>query len=166
MQQKLRRHLLKPKEAKLVINKAAEKLKINFDTISNSKTKIESAETDFGQLIIINNKPLFFKSGETVLPTLFLDEIQQMPKIVVDMGAVPYICKGADVMAPGIRRIEGEFEKGNLVVIVDENHGKAIAIGESLYNSQTTQTTKKGAVIKTLHFVSDKVWNAAKLLNS
>jgi PUA domain protein len=80
------------------------------------------------------------------------------------MGAIPFVCKGANVMAPGIRRVEGEFSKGNLLVVVDEKHGKALALGESLLDSVVFKEIKNGPVIKTLHYVSDKYWNMAKLL--
>ena len=72
------------------------------------------------------------------------------------MGAVPFVCKGANVMAPGIRKVEGEFVKGDLVVIVDEKHGKALALGESMLDAAILRETKKGPVIKSLHYVSDK----------
>jgi PUA-domain protein len=165
MSQKRRRHSLKLKEGKLILNKVSERLKINLVTIVGSKANVETVEADFGQIILVNGKPLLFKVDDHVLPTLFFNELSvHMPRIVVDMGAVPYVCKGADVMAPGIRRIEGEFGNGDLVVVVDETHGKALALGESLYDSQTARTTKKGAVVKTLHFVGDKIWNFAKSL--
>ena len=167
MSQKRRRYSLKLKEGKLILNKISERLKINVETILGSKANVETVEADFGQIILVNGKPLLFKMDDHVLPTLFFNELSaHMPRIVVDMGAVPYVCKGADVMAPGIRRIEGEFGNGDLVVVVDETHGKALALGESLYDSQTARTTKKGAVVKTLHFVSDKVWNFAKTIAS
>ena len=86
------------------------------------------------------------------------------PKIVVDMGAVPYVCKGATVMAPGIVKIEGEFVKGDLVVVVDMKHGKALGLGETLMDAETARQTKKGPVTKTLHFVSDKIWDCIKSL--
>jgi PUA domain protein len=80
------------------------------------------------------------------------------------MGAIPYVCKGATVMAPGIVRIEGEFKSGELVVIADMKHGKALALGESLLDAETARLTKKGPVVKTLHYVSDKVWDYIKTL--
>jgi PUA domain protein len=80
------------------------------------------------------------------------------------MGAVPYVCKGATVMAPGIVRIEGEFGKGDLVVVVDMKHGKALGLGESLLDAETAKQTKKGPVVKTLHYVSDKIWDYTKTL--
>jgi PUA domain protein len=108
---------------------------------------------------------LFFRVGEKLLPTLlFQNFASQAPKVVVDMGAVPYVCNGADIMAPGIVRVEGEFGKGDLVLIVDEKHGKPLAIGESLHNAESARNTKQGAVVKNLHFVSDKIWNFVKTL--
>ncbi len=81
------------------------------------------------------------------------------------MGAIPYVCKGATVMAPGIVRIEGDFGVGGVVVVADMKHGKALAVGESLLDSETARNTKKGPVVKTLHFVSDKIWDYIKTLN-
>ena len=82
------------------------------------------------------------------------------------MGAVPYVCKGATVMAPGIVRIEGEFVKGDLVLVTDMKFGKALALGESLMDDGTAKTTKKGQIVKTLHYVSDKIWDFTKTLSN
>jgi PUA-domain protein len=160
-----RRHTLKSKEAKLIMNKVSERMKINFEAILGTKPNIEVVEADFGQIFLIKGKPLLFKIGDNVFPTLFFEELSaQIPKIVVDMGAVPYVCKGADIMAPGIVRIEGTFSKGDVVVVVDEKYGKTLAIGEALYDSETAKATKKGAVVQNRHFVSDMIWNFAKIL--
>jgi len=165
MSRRYRRYSLKSKEAKALLSKASEKLRVDLGAIVDAKANIEVVEADVGEVYLINGKPSLFRAGVEVFPTLLFNEIfAHMPKVVVDMGAVPYVCKGADVMAPGIRRIEGEFSNGNLVVVVDEKHGKALALGESFYDSLTARTTKKGAVVKTLHFVSDKIWNFAKAL--
>jgi PUA domain protein len=159
-----RRYTLKAKEAKQVLSEASKKLKIDLETLFGSKTNVEVIESDVGLIYLVGGKALFFRAEE-VLPMLtFEGFVAQAPKIVVDMGAVPYVCKGADVMAPGIQRVEGEFGKGDLVVVVDEKHGKALALGESLFDSQTVRNTKKGATVKTLHYVSDKIWNFAKTL--
>jgi PUA-domain protein len=165
MPQKQRRYSLKSKDAKLILNEVAERLKVNVDALFGSKAKVEVAEVKFGQIYLIDGKPLFFKVGARVLPTLLFQDFAALaPKVVVDMGAVPYVCKGADVMAPGIVRVEGEFGKGELVLVVDEKHGKSLALGESLYDSETARSTKQGAVVKNFHFVSDKIWNFVKTL--
>ena len=165
MSHKSRRYSLKSKEAKLIISKVSEKTKIDLEAIVGTKPNIEVVEADFGQIFLIKGKPLLFKVGENVFPTLLFNELSaQIPKIVVDMGAVPYVCKGADVMAPGIVRIDGTFSKGDVVMVVDEKYGKMLAIGESLHDSETAKVTKKGAVVQNRHFVSDMIWNFAKTL--
>ena len=165
MPQRQRRHSLKSKDAKLILNEVSERLKVNVEALFGSKVNVEVVEVDFGQIYLVGGKPLFFKIGEEVLPTLFFKELSaRAPKIVVDMGAVPYVCNGADVMAPGIVRVEGEFGKGDLVLVVDEKHGKPLAVGESLYDAESVRNTKQGVVVKNVHFVSDKIWNFAKTL--
>src|SRR4030067_2091096 len=165
MSRKHRRYSLKSKDAKTILNKASEKLKINLASIVEAKANIEAIETDFGELFLINGKPLLFSTGEDVFPTLVFMEISsRMPKVVVDMGAIPYVCNGADVMAPGIVRFEGEFSKGDLVLVVDEKHGKPLALGEILYDSENAKSIKQGIVVKNIHFVSDKIWDFAQTL--
>jgi len=84
------------------------------------------------------------------------------PKIVVNMGAVPYVCNGADVMAPGVVRVEGEFKRDDFLLIVDEKHGKSLGIGTSLFDSQNMKDLKQGKVVKNFHYVGDKLWNFIK----
>jgi PUA-domain protein len=156
-----RRYPLKAKEAKQIIEETNQTLKLSFD----KDATVEVVESDVGEIYLIGGKPLLFKSGNRVLPTLLFTEFtSKAPRIVVDMGAIPYVCKGATVMAPGIVRYEGEFTTGDLALVVDMKHGKALAIGEVLMDSATARATKKGPVVKTLHFVSDKIWDYIKTL--
>jgi PUA-domain protein len=165
MPTKQRRYAVKSKEAKHILNEVSERLKVNVEALFGPKANVEVVEADIGKIYLVNGRPLFFKVGERLLPTLlFQDFASWAPKIVVDMGAVPYVCNGADVMAPGIVRVQGEFGKGDLVLVVDEKHGKPLALGESVYDAESARNTKQGVVVKTLHFVSDKIWNFAKTL--
>jgi PUA domain protein len=165
MPTKQRRYSLKTKEAKQILTEASKNLKLDIEALFGSKVNVEVVESDVGAVYLIGGKPLLYKAGDKVLPTLLFTEFTaQAPKIVVDMGAVPYVCKGADVMAPGIVRIEGEFSKGDLVLVVDMKFGKALALGESLYDAEAARQTKKGPVVKTLHYVSDKIWDYTKTL--
>ena len=165
MPTKQRRYALKTKEAKQILTEASKNLKLDIEALFGSKVNVEVVESDVGAVYLIGGKPLLYKAGDKVLPTLHFTEFTaQAPKIVVDMGAVPYVCKGADVMAPGIVRIEGEFSKGDLVLVVDMKFGKALALGESLYDAENAKQTKKGPVVKTLHYVSDKIWDYTKTL--
>jgi PUA domain protein len=162
---KQRRYALKTKEAKQILTEASTSLKLPLETLYGGKTNVEVVGSEVGLIYLIGGKPLLFKADDKILPTLHFTEFTAAaPRIVVDMGAVPHVCKGATVMAPGIVRIEGEFGKGDLVLVVDIKYGKALAVGESLMDAQTARQTKKGPIIKTLHWVSDKIWDYTKAL--
>ena len=165
MPKKYRRHFLKTKEARLLFEEASERLETDLNDLFNGKVDVELIETNFADIFLVNDRPLLVKAKEAFFPTLVFDEILALsPKVVVDMGAVPRICNGADVMAPGIVRFEGEFEKDNLVFVVDERHGKPLAVGKAVCDVNTAKTVKRGVVVKSIHFVGDNVWNFIKNL--
>ena len=148
-----------------MLSEASEKLRVDFKQIFKSKVDMELVETDFAEIFLINSMPLLVRIKEKILPTLAFNEIFALtPKVVVDMGAVPHVCNGANVMAPGIVRFEGEFKKGDFVFVVDEKHGKTIAIGEAAYDVDAAKKVAEGVVIKNVHFVGDKLWNFIKKL--
>ena len=120
-------------------------------------------ETENVEVFFFNGKPLLARADGRLFPTLAFEELLPlMPKIVVDMGAVPYVCKGADVMAPGVVSINGEFEKNDVLLVADERHGKTLAVGVALFSSEDMKATSHGKTVKTLHFVGDKLWNYLK----
>ena len=165
MPSKQRRYSLKAKEAKQVLAEASKNLRLDIEALFGAKVNVEVVESDVGLVYLVGGKPLLYKANNKILPTLLFNEFTaNAPKIVVDMGAVPYVCKGADVMAPGIVRFEGEFRKDDLVLVIDINHGKTLALGESLLDAEIARQTKKGPVVKTLHYVSDKIWDYIKML--
>lgn len=145
---------------------AAKTLKIDLDADFGSKATVEVVESEVGEIYLITNRAVLFKSTEKVLPTLLFSEFSaKAPKIVVDMGAIPYVCKGATVMAPGIVQVEDDFRTGDIVVIVDMKHRKTLAVGEALMDSVTARQTKKGPIVKNLHYVGDKVWEYIKTIS-
>ena len=165
MPEKFRRYFLKAKDAKALLEKASEKLKINLEQIFKAKANVELIQTEFAEIYLINNKPSLVKIGENIFPTLVFNEfLASSPKVVINMGAVPHVCNGANVMAPGIIRFEGEFREGDFVLVVDEKHGKPIAVGEIIYDTDTAKNVTHGIVVRNVHFVGDKIWNFIKKL--
>jgi PUA domain protein len=163
MPEKFTRHFLKTKEAEAFLTKSSEKLKGNLEQILKTKIKLELVQTEFAEIYIVNNKPLMVKVQEHIFPTLAFEEyIAISPKVYVDMGAVPHVCNGANIMAPGIRRIDGEFKSGDFVIVLDEKHSKPIAVGEIMYDSETAKKVTSGIVIKNIHYVGDKIWEFIK----
>ncbi|MEM2045163.1 MAG: DUF1947 domain-containing protein [Candidatus Bathyarchaeia archaeon] len=164
MSKGFKRHFIRSKDAKRLLKEACEKLKIPLESLSLSD-KVECLEADFCELFLVDKRPILFRVNDKIFPTLFfIEAIKSLPKAVVDAGAVPYICNGANVMAPGIIRFEGDFQKGDIIAVVDEKYGKPIAIGEVNYGRQEVSEVKHGAVVKTIHFVGDKIWVLGKNL--
>lgn len=89
------------------------------------------------------------------------EELQRFPSVTVDRGAVKFVCNGAKVMRPGIINFD-PFRKGDLVAVKDQVHGRAIAVGLALEDSEGAKQMTKGYVIDTLHYVSDKIWEGYK----
>jgi len=154
------RHVLKSSEKRAFIKRFTETFNINIEEIVGDRIEIEVAELhEKATLIIINGRPLLIESEGDLVPTLLFDElIGRFPKVFVDMGAIPHICNGADIMAPGIVRVDGEFKEGDLITVLDEKHGKAIAIARSLVNSEVIRNLKRGKVLKNIHYVGDPIW--------
>lgn len=129
------------------------------------KSRVETESVKNSEIIFVDGKPLAFRRDGEMIPLLTnISVLEKMPRITVDMGAVPHVVGGADIMAPGVRRVEGTFGESQLVTVVDEKHGKFLAVGRSLYGSEQFSTVHKGKVVASLHYVGDLVWEAVKLL--
>ncbi|MGC8895981.1 MAG: DUF1947 domain-containing protein [Candidatus Bathyarchaeia archaeon] len=165
MPEKYRRYFLKDKEAKLLLSKVSETFGVSLKQILNFKGNVELVETEFAEIYLFNGKPILAKTGERIFPTLvFSDFLNSAAKVVVDMGAVPHVCNGADVMAPGIVRFEGQFGRGDFVIVVDEKYSKPLAVGEALLGIEEAEKAKQGVVVKNVHFTGDRIWNFIKKL--
>jgi PUA-domain protein len=113
--------------------------------------------------ILKDSELMFFYTDEDVLlPSLKLILKKNfLLKIVVDMGAVPFVAKGADLMRPGIVGVDADVDEGSIVVIVDEQNMKPLAIGQSLFSKLEMEEMEAGKMVVNLHYVGDEVWNFA-----
>jgi PUA domain protein len=163
MSEKRRRYFLKEKEAKTLLTEVSQKAGLSLEQIMKTNINLEIVETDFAQIFLIKNRPILARIGEHIFPTLiFIEALSLVPKVVVDMGAIPHVCNGADIMAPGIVHVRGDVKKGDFVFVVDEKYGKAIAVGKALCDMSEAAKPKQGVVIRNIHFVGDKLWNFIK----
>jgi len=156
-------------------NKEVKELREKFDfmkPILNDADVVEVLQlTEKEFIYLVDGEPLFLKvvtnEGEYVIPTLFLIHksprgslLPSFPKAVVDAGAVKRIINGADVMRPGIKKLEGDFNKGSIVFVADEK-GRTIAIAASLYSKGEIEQMEKGKVLLNLHYLGDRAWRAS-----
>lgn len=124
------------------------------------KKKLELAVADEYKMLLVDGEPLFFfieeQPGFTVRGALKLQPAQK--RVFVDSGAVPFLIKGADVMRPGIVSVDPDIEEGDIVIIIENAHGKPLAVGRALV-SGNDMMGNSGKVIKNIHYVGDELWN-------
>jgi PUA domain protein len=157
---------------------------IRKDEIKNLRTRIEGA-LGIGELLlpqgctvevfsrekeeiyVVNGEPVFYvDENETVVPLLayLLRFDLPLPKVTVDVKAVPHLCNGADVFRPGLRQIDPTIGEGQTVVVIEEKNKKPICVGRSLMGSSDMEKAKGGKVILNLHYVGDDIWGFSKTL--
>ena len=129
---------------------------INSEDFFSIKDKLSLVNDDF---ITKDGKLLFFYSANKLIPSIKLLQQKNLLKhIIIDMGAVPFITKGSDLMRPGIVGISSDVEKGEIVAIKDEKNMVTLAIGKALFSKNEIEEMKAGKVILNLHHVGDKIW--------
>jgi PUA domain protein len=161
-----RRHHIKTRRAKELVSKISQQLKVTTLDMGDKRMSVEVVElSPTGELILLNNEAAFIQVDEQVLPTLVNAAVlKELPSVTVDMGAVPYICNGADVMAPGLVKIEGDFAVGDVVVVVEERFSKPIAVGKALSAAKDVAAQKRGKIAINCHYIGDAFWDAFKRL--
>ena len=82
---------------------------------------------------------------------------------MVDMGAVKFMCNGANVMRPGIKKYS-KFLKDDIVCVTEESKHKFLSVGKAMNDSSELETMSKGEIIKNIHYVSDKYWEIFKTI--
>jgi PUA domain protein len=156
----LKSNLISKTDTVLVLKDISEQWRLELPKIKNLKIY----ELDDNAKIMVGDGITALKVGQTYLPFLTdTKSLERFPNVTVDMGAVKFMCDGANVMRPGIRSFS-EFENGQLVCIVEESQKKFLAVGRALVSSSELQTMTKGVVIENLHYVSDKYWEIKKSL--
>ena len=151
------RHQLRKNQQKEIINLINNVFE-DADTVIGKK-RIELAQAEDQELILVDGKPLFFiTDGEPFFTVRGALELQPQKRLVmVDAGAVSFVAKGADIMRPGIVFADPDIKEGDLVIIVEQRHGKPLAIGRALVSGEQ-MIGDSGKVVKTIHFVGDRIW--------
>jgi PUA domain protein len=156
----LKSNLISKSETAVMLSDISSQWKMDLPKIKNLKI----FELEDNAALIVGEGLTALKLGGAYLPFLSDTEtLQRFPSVTVDMGAVKFMCNGANVMRPGIRRFT-EFEKGQIVCIVEESQKKFLAVGRALVSSKDVESMNKGVVVENLHYISDKYWEIKKSL--
>ena len=156
----MKSNLISKSETSTLLKKISQEWNIEFPKMKNVRVHqiLNDAQIITGEglkILKIENDYLPFLSETAIL--------EKFPNVEVDMGAVKFMCKGANLMRPGIKKFT-EFEKDKLVCIAEETHHKFLAVGKSVVSSSELENMEKGEVIQNLHYISDKFWETGKTI--
>ncbi|MFX1501735.1 MAG: PUA domain-containing protein [Promethearchaeota archaeon] len=160
------RHFIRKSELKPLKDEVLKQHDQKFvDQIFPKKCNVEVIETEAGDtLFAINNVLKLWKSNDGYIPvlTLLLKNQVDLKTIVVDFGAIRYVANGADVMRPGITKIDPSIRKGDIVRIIEETKNRALAVGKAMFDAPEMEAKTSGKVVKNLHTIQDTVWEFEK----
>ncbi|MEM3085679.1 MAG: RNA-binding protein [Halobacteria archaeon] len=160
------RHFLKRKEAEALRSRLSELLGPLPLEEPLEQVSLEGKGGKALEVVLVKGEPLLWNPGEGWFLTV-KGALKLLPPpspgnpgrrvAVVDRGAVPHLCNGANVMAPGISAADTALRPGDLLVVREETHGKPLAVGRALVEG-SAMVRGKGKAVENLHYVGDELW--------
>ena len=89
----------------------------------------------------------------------FLNSHNSLPIPIINApnpAIVKYLAKSSSI------KNFTNFDKDQIICVVEETHKKFLAVGRSLVSSDELSNLTKGEIVKNLHYISDRFWEAAK----
>ena len=161
----MRRYMLSKKESRNTLSMLEELFRSKIDA-----DKVEVCIDKKTKFILIDGEPMAVEDRNMLIPLLNWliknREKHNIPKIIVDKGAVKPISRGADVMAPGVIGVEGSFGSNEIVIVVDEVYNAPIAVVKALIDSESLKSTSKGKVALNIHHFKDSYWKKAESIKT
>ena len=156
----MKTNLISKSETNQIIKLVSNQWKRELPKIKNLKVHF----IDNNSQLMVGDGMIILKIGDNYLPFLSQnDMLEKFPNVIVDMGAVKFMCNGANVMRPGIKKYT-EFVKGDIICVIEESQHKFLAVGKAITDSSVLENISKGEIIKNLHYISDKYWEIAKTI--
>ena len=153
-------NLVSKSETNQILELVSKQWKQELPKIKNLKVYF----IDQNSQLIVGSGITILKIDDQYLPFLNQTQVlEKFPNVMVDMGAVKFMCNGANVMRPGIKKYT-KFSKDDVVCIVEESQQKFLAVGKSLVHSSEMKEMSKGEIVKNLHYISDKYWEINKTI--
>ena len=155
-----KRHSIRKSQAQDLLSRLAEQIGPSEALFHADMIEVIETNADV-DLFLVNKKPLIMATGRWVFPTLKGAVRFPFPerRIAVDAGAIPYVVNGADIMRPGIVSVTDDVKADAPVQVVDERHGKPLAIGIALLDAPGIRAGTTGKMVKKFHHVGDEIWN-------
>ncbi|MFH0815903.1 MAG: PUA domain-containing protein [Methanobacteriota archaeon] len=150
-----RRARLRNKEVAALASRIFETFGVTID----EALALDAGDYDKIKVYISGGRIVAFDHDGRVVPSLrfILGSPPKSKHVTVDMGAVKFLCNGADIMAPGIVDADRSIAPGDLVWVREEKHSKPLAIGIALVGGPG-MVRGKGKAVQSLHYIGDSLW--------
>jgi PUA-domain protein len=150
------RHHLRSDEISALEDALAEKLGVDLDGDSYERVEFDDVDRE---VVLVDGEPLVASFDDELFLTV-VGANEHPPEnhvVTVDSGAISFVSDGANIMRPGITEATDDIEPGDLVIIVEENHGKALAVGRA-EAAGDDMVGDSGKVVENLHHVGDELY--------
>jgi PUA-domain protein len=153
-----KRHRLKGKQVKALGVRMEEVVGVDMLSAEPAVDRARGVDMDY---LIIDGRVAYLVEDEVAFPSLrtLLDRGLDTRWVEVDAGAIRFLANGADVMAPGVCGADAAVNEGDWVYVRDATHGRPLVVGKALMSGPEMTIADKGRAIKTVHYVSDSIWD-------
>ena len=154
-----KRHTVRKSEVAGIVRRLEAELGAEADLFASDR--IEVAETGGPiRFYYVDRQLLLFERAGILFPTLrgAMARPFSARRITVDMGAVPFVVNGADIMRPGIVAVTDDIRADAPALVVEERHGKPLAICIARLDADALRAETAGKVCKNIHHVGDEIW--------
>jgi PUA domain protein len=150
------RHHLRSDEIDELASSLADHLGVELD--GDDYERVEFTDVD-REVVLVDGEPLVASfDGDLFLTVRGANEYPPQNHVVtVDSGAISFVSDGANVMRPGIVEASDDIEPGDLAVVVEEQHGKALAVARADV-AGAEMVGNSGKVLESLHHVGDELY--------
>ena len=152
-----RRTRLRRKEVEAWFRRLSEEFGM---AMPSDETPIDEAEAGDLRVLLRDDEAIALILGDAITPSVrgLLAFPAAKRHVTVDMGAVPFVYNGADVMAPGIVDADPAIRVGDLVWVRDEKNRRPLAVGRAIMDGPTMAREERGKAVETIHHVGDDLW--------
>ena len=155
-----KRHTVRKGDAAELVRRLGEELGEEAGIFAAERIEVAETGGPF-RLYLLDKRPLLFERNGVLFPTLqgAIARPFTARRVTVDMGAVRFVVNGADIMRPGIVAVTDDVRADHPVLVVEERHGKPLAVCIARLDAAAMRAETGGIVCKIIHHVGDEIWS-------
>lgn len=155
-----KRHTVRKGDAAELVRRLGEELGEEASIFAADRIEVAETGGPF-RLYLLDKRPLLFERDGVLFPTLHgaIARPFSARRVTVDMGAVRFVVNGADIMRPGIVSVTDDVLADHPVLVVEERHGKPLAVCIARLDATAMRAEAAGKVCKNIHHVGDEIWS-------